>query len=94
MIHLGLTKGRKDHPEDGPDRHEPEDFDIVDVDDRGNIENVVQEGNVESLPTTEQRKQKDGANNSMSQVKKHIKDLRERGLEEEAKRAEQMLLGN
>lgn len=92
MIHLGQIKGRKDHPEDGPDRHEPEDFDIVEVDNKGNIEKVIEQGDEESLPTTEQRKESE-SEQSVERINKHIEDLRERGLEEEAERAEKMLLG-
>lgn len=90
MIHLGQTKGRKDHPEDAPERHEPDDFAIVEVDENENVIEIVDEA--QSLPTTERRKETEDSIDK-KEVRKHIKDLREQGLDEEADRAEKMLLG-
>jgi len=90
MIHLGQVAGRKNHPEDAPEQHEPDDLAIVHVDDQENVVEVVEEG--PSLPATNQRKDDDALNEG--QVKEHIKELREQGLEKEARRAEKMLLGN
>jgi len=92
MIHLGQIKGRKDHPENGPELHEPEDFDIVEVDDKGNVESVIEKGEAESLSTTEQRIENGGSDESTERIMKHIEELREKGLEEEAERAKEMLL--
>ena len=38
MIHLGQTAGRKNHPANPRDRHEPSDFPHVEVDDDGNVQ--------------------------------------------------------
>ncbi|QAU12518.1 hypothetical protein EKH57_07160 [Halorubrum sp. BOL3-1] len=40
MIHLGQTAGRKNHPENPKEKHSPEDFPRVEVDDEGNVETV------------------------------------------------------
>jgi len=40
MIHLGQSAGEHNIPSDVTDRHEPDDFPIVDVDDDGNITEV------------------------------------------------------
>lgn len=90
MIHLGQTAGRKDHPENPKERHDPEDFSVVQVDDNENIVEIVEESTV--LPTTQRRRESDSGVDKQS-VKNHIEDLREQGLDEEAERAEKMLLG-
>lgn len=41
MIHLGQTAGRKNHPANPKDRHEPLDFPRVEVDADGNIQQVA-----------------------------------------------------
>lgn len=41
MIHLGQTAGRKNHPTNPKDRHEPGDFPRVEVDAQGNIRQVT-----------------------------------------------------
>jgi hypothetical protein len=41
MIHLGQTAGRKNHPANPKDRHEPSDFPRVEVDAEGNIQQVA-----------------------------------------------------
>jgi hypothetical protein len=41
MIHLGQTAGRKNHPADPKERHEPGDFPRVEVDADGNVEQVA-----------------------------------------------------
>lgn len=41
MIHLGQTAGRKNHPENPKERHEPSDFPEVEVDERGNVQRAV-----------------------------------------------------
>jgi len=97
MIHLGQTAGRKDHPEDATKRHDPEDFAIVHVDDNGNVTEVVEEGDQTAMPSTKRRREQSlgasvGSLDDQS-VEDYIEDLRERGLDEEAERAEKMLLG-
>jgi len=46
MIHLGQTAGRKNHPTDPKERHEPLDFPRVNVDENGNIEQVVDSSDI------------------------------------------------
>ncbi|QKY21198.1 hypothetical protein B4589_012740 [Halolamina sp. CBA1230] len=41
MIHLGQTAGRKNHPANPKERHEPGDFPRVEVDAQGNLQQVV-----------------------------------------------------
>ena len=93
MIHLGQVAGRKNHPEDAPKQHEPDDFAIVHVDDNENVVEVVEEAT--SMPSTERRQETEtvGDNLDPSQVEEYIEGLREQGLDEEADRAEAMLLG-
>lgn len=90
MIHLGQTAGRKNHPENPRDIHDIDDFSIVHVDDNENVVEVVEEGT--TMPSTEQRRQRDGSLD-VNQVQDYIDSLREQGLDGEADRAEQMLLG-
>lgn len=90
MIHLGQTAGRKDHPEDAPERHDPDDFSIVHVDEDENVVEIVEEPT--QMPSTERRQESDEQPDP-EQVKLHIQELREKGLNEEADRAEKMLLG-
>lgn len=96
MIHLGQMKGRKDHPKDGPDRHDPEDFAIVHVDENENVVEIIEEGEAEAMPSTERRREGDVGMESLSpeKVRAYIQDLREQGLDEEADRAEAMLLSD
>lgn len=94
MIHLGSMAGRKDHPENATEHHNMDDFAIVRVDNNQNIIEVVEPG-VE-LPTSKRRRKESGEgirNIPDEEIKEHIEDLRNKGLEEEAQRAETMLLG-
>lgn len=92
MIHLGQTAGRKNHPEDAPEQHEPDDFAIVHVDENENVVEVVEEGT--SMPSTERRQAGEMGSLSPDRVREYIEDLREQGLDEEAEKAEQMLLND
>lgn len=90
MIHLGQLAGRKNHPENGPELHDPDDFSIVHVDENENIVEVT-DGET-SLPATERRQEKmDTPNLDNESIQAYINDLRERGKDEEADRAEEML---
>lgn len=42
MIHLGQTAGRKNHPENPKEKHEPSDFPQVEVDGEGNVQEIIQ----------------------------------------------------
>jgi hypothetical protein len=94
MIHLGQLAGKKNHPEDAPERHEPDDFKIVHVDEKGNVKEVVEEET--SMPSTEDRRQAEavGANVSPEKVEEYIEGLREQGLHDQADQAERTLLDN
>lgn len=51
MVHLGQTAGRNNIPEDVTDRHDGGDFPIVEIDEDGNVTEVIKEaeGNVPPL---------------------------------------------
>lgn len=95
MIHLGQVAGRKNHPEDAPKQHEPDDFAIVQLDDQENIVEVVEDA--PAMPSTVKRRQSSiGRTPSVhdvdpEQVENLVGYLRDKGLDEEADRAEQML---
>jgi hypothetical protein len=95
MIHLGQTAGRKNHPENPKDLHDPDDFAIVHVDENENVIEVVEEAT--SMPSTERRRaaeeeSEESEELNQQKIRDYINDLREQGLDEEAKKAEQMLL--
>jgi hypothetical protein len=97
MIHLGQLKGRKNHPENPKEKHDPSDFAIAEVDDKGNVTEVVEEAT--SMPSTERRQEAEagdiGQLQSLSRekVEEYIQGLRDQGLDKQADRAEKMLLG-
>lgn len=92
MIHLGHLAGRKNHPEDGREIHDLEDFAIVHVDENQNVVEIVEEET--AMPSTKQRKEKSNEDAPREEdIRQHIQDLRDQGLDDEADRAEQMLLG-
>lgn len=94
VIHLGQTAGRENHPENPKELHEPDDFAIVHVDENENVVEKVEEET--SMPSTKRRQEREAGDGPDSlepeKVKEYIEDLREQGLEEEAERAEKMLL--
>lgn len=44
LIHLGQVAGRKNHPENAAEMHEPEDFPRVKMDDQENVVEVLDDG--------------------------------------------------
>lgn len=50
MVHLGQLAGRENIPEDVTKRHDADDFPIVEVDDDGNITEVIEEGSTDVPP--------------------------------------------
>lgn len=91
MIHLGQMEGRKNHPENPKERHDPDDFAIVHVDEHDNVIETVEEST--TMPSTERRVEgTDAGSLDGDNIKAYIKGLRDKGLEKEAERAEQMLL--
>jgi len=91
MIHLGATRGRKNHPEDGPERHDLNGFPIARVDENENVIEIVKEGEGK-LPTNNSSSDDTEREVSKEAVREHIRDLRDRGLDEEAKLARQRIL--
>lgn len=92
LIHLGQVRGREGHPETLPEDIDPDSFTIVQVDQHNNVVEVVEEG--ELLPSTDKRKAVEERDTELpSRVQEYIDKLRDEGKEEEAREAEQMLLG-
>jgi len=94
MIHLGQTAGRKNHPENPKELHDATEFAIVHVDENDNVVELLEEGDQTAMPSTQRRRessQKDGV--EPESIRAHVEHLRERGLDEEAARAEKLLLG-
>lgn len=92
IIHLGATAGRKNHPIDGAERHDLSDFPIARVDENQNVVEVIEEG--KKLPTTERRQEKEQSSLESvktNELREHIENLREQGLDDEADRVEKML---
>ncbi|SFC63269.1 hypothetical protein SAMN05444422_112107 [Halobiforma haloterrestris] len=87
-IHLGQTAGRKNHPPNANELHEPEDFPQVTVDAHGNVEGVLSKwaDDGEDLPT--------GPRLPATRVYRYIAQLLAEDKYQEAQRARQMLLGN
>lgn len=87
MIHLGQTAGRKNHPEDAAEIHEPDDFAVVKLDANDNIVDVLEEG--PGLPSA----RKAGAL-GRHDVEEYIQSLRDQGLDDQADQAENVLLSD
>jgi len=79
LIHLGQVAGRKNHPEDAADKHEPENFPRVTVDEQGNVVEMLGE------PTTEDTI-------PISRVYQFIAELQAEGHTEMARKARNHLL--
>lgn len=91
MIHLGQTAGRKNHPENPQELHDPSDFTIVRVDENENVIEKMDEDDA-VMPSTERRQEGDGPD--VDDIREYIQELREQGLDEQADRAEEMLLSD
>jgi hypothetical protein len=87
MIHLGQTAGRKNHPEDPKDRHQPSDFPRVEVDAQGNVLAAVD--SAETAPTDDS----DNAAVPTARVFRLIADLVADGETRTAHRVRRALLG-
>lgn len=85
LIHLGQVAGRKNHPDDAAERHEPEDFPIVGVDEDENvvrlIEDDAEDGDREAGPTV-----------PAERVYRYIAELLAKDKQGEANRARRRLL--
>lgn len=87
QIHLGQVEGRKNHPVNASEIHEPEDFPRVEVDEDGNILAVLDDG-----PAGSSGQQSMGPTIPVERVYRYIADLYSEGKPEEAARARQRLL--
>jgi len=87
MIHLGQTAGRKNHPANPKDRHEPRDFPRVEVDADGNVQQAV------DAPETDSTDSRDKAVVPTAQVFRLIADLVADGETRTAHRVRRALLG-
>jgi len=90
MVHLGRAAGEGQHPKDPKQNHDGSEFSIVRTDDSGSVVDRVESGTM--LPATERRLQRDEEASLHDRVEEYISDLRDRGMEEEAERAEAKLL--
>jgi len=87
MIHLGQTAGRKNHPEDPTDIHDPEDFPRVEVDDAGNVQTVADAAEMDPSDDIEK------GTVPVSHVFRLIADLVADGETQTAQRIRRALLG-
>lgn len=80
MIHLGQMGGKNNIPEDVTDRHRPEDFPVVEVDDNGNITEVIEwpKGDVPPIePYLPWYDNQSSGYISKRKVKEFVQDVRE-----------------
>jgi len=90
MIHLGQTAGRKNHPENPRDLHDPDDFAIVHVDENQNVVEVVEEG--KSLPFATEREDLD--EHQQEVIEGAVEGMRDRGMADKAEVFEDLLLAD
>lgn len=86
LIHLGQMNGRKNHPENAGEHHDPEDFPIVRVDEQENVIAVVEDEEISSWDKTHQQ------TIEAEKVYRYIADLLAEGKRDEAARARKRLL--
>lgn len=86
MIHLGQTAGRKNHPENPRERHDPDDFAIVRVDENENVIDVVEDGATLADATDDLNE------HERETIEGAIEAMRERGMEDKAEVFEDLLL--
>jgi len=86
LIHLGQVAGRKNHPENAGEQHDPDDFPAVLLDDNQNILAVVDEDS--PTPGNEPHERAVEA----ERVYRYIADLLTNGKRDEAARARSRLL--
>ena len=86
MIHLGQTAGRKNHPANPKDRHEPRDFPRVKVDAEGNVQQVAG-------PQVDSTDSRESGTVPMARVFRLIADLIADGQTQTANRVRRSLIG-
>jgi len=91
LIHLGQTLGRKDHPSILPDDLDPDSFSIVKLDKHDNIVEVVEEADMDVLPSAKKRQSDEEREELPEKVREYIAELRAEGKDDEADRAEELL---
>lgn len=90
MVHLGRVAGEGEHPEHPKLKHDGSDFDIVRTDNSGSVVNRIESGTM--LPATEERLLREEEASLRERVETYISDLRDRGMDKEAERAEAQML--
>jgi len=86
MIHLGQTAGRKNHPANPKDRHEPRDFPRVKVDAEGNVQQVAG-------PQVDTADSRESSTVPLARVFRLIADLIADGQTQTANRVRRSLIG-
>lgn len=89
MIHLGRIAGKESHPENAKEEIDPEDLPIVQVDEQGDVVEVVEEGGL--LPSSRHRREGEKAASFEERVRALIKEFRQEGNDEVASRIEETL---
>jgi hypothetical protein len=56
MIHLGQIQGKENHPEDAADMVDRDDCPVAHVDENRNVIEVVEQGDPDLMPSTEERR--------------------------------------
>ena len=86
-IHLGQTAGRKNHPENPKEKHDPSDFPQVRVDDKGNVLETIQ-------TKSDEQAERKGAMIPESRVLQLISELAAEGKTDAASRMRGALIGD
>ncbi|MCF2207970.1 hypothetical protein KI372_03825 [Halobacterium salinarum] len=85
LIHLGQVAGRKNHPDDAAERHEPQDFPRVGVDEDENVIRLIEED-------PEDADRAEGPTVPAERVYRYIAELLAKDKQGEAQRARRRLL--
>lgn len=90
MVHLGRAAGDNQHPKNPKQHHDGTEFETIRSYNSGSVEDGVESG----IKGSEliRRLQRDEEASLRDRVEEYISDLRDRGMEKEAKRAEAKLL--
>jgi hypothetical protein len=57
MIHLGQIQGKENHPENAADLVDKDDCPVAHVDENRNVVEVIEEGDPDLMPSTEDRRE-------------------------------------
>lgn len=92
MIHLGQVAGRKNHPENPTEKHEPTDFPVVEVDSDENVVEVVDAKSYDTLANGEWGIQQDQVDYE-ARIDDYLSLLQETDRDELAAEARELLKG-